>query len=370
MDLSPFFQQEPWVLESASADHPVSPSSTEMPPAGPRQAEARALLAEGAQLEQAGRSTEAELLWSRALNLAPADLLVRRVINQLRPSLNRHPLPSLLSRPPGGSRFALLLPGQLRCLEHSREFIERLCRRADLFICTEERYREAAAGLRCRRHREVRIIEDHPEEAADDAALPVASMKQWHKLGLCLAMVREQERRSGRAYTHLVKLRSDYLHVSPEHFFGDLVGHPGDGLACASDKVFAGRRDRMMLFGGFLRAIAGFFDSREHTYWPINVDTILASDDSSKWYGMNWPERLVGRPERVAELRQVLQLGGRELAAALSGFQAQPGESFLRLFQGHPRFASEVCFARFLNLCAVPTHGNRALQGFLRSDRS
>jgi hypothetical protein len=370
VDLSPFFRQEPWVLESASADHPVTASSREMPPAGPSQAEARALLAEGASLEQAGRLAEAEVLWRRALSLAPGDLLVRRAINQLRPSLNRHPLPSRLSRPPRGSRFALLLPGQLRCLEQSREFIERLCRHADLFICTEERYREAAAGLRCRRHREVRIIDDHPEEAAEDAALPVASMKQWHKLGLCLAMVRERELRCGRGYTHLVKLRSDYLHVNPERFFSDLVGLPSDGLACASDKVFAGRRDVMMLFGGFQRAIAGFFDNRERTYWPINVNVILASDDSSKWYGMNWPERLVGRPERVAELRQVLRLGGRELAAALSGFQAQPGESFLRLFQGHPRFASEVCFARFLNLCGVPTHGNRALQGFLRSDRS
>jgi hypothetical protein len=77
----------------------------------------------------------------------------------------------------------------------------------------------------------------------------------------------------------------------------------------------------MMLFRGFQKAIAGFFDGHEHTYWPINVETILSSDDSSKWYGMNWPERLVGKPERVQELRQVLQWGGSELASALAGLR-------------------------------------------------
>jgi hypothetical protein len=296
-------------------------------------------------------------------------LLVRRAINQLCPSLNRHPLPSRLSRPPRGTRFALLLPGQLRCLEHSRGFLERLCRQADLFVCTEGRYREAAASLRCRCRREVRIIDDNPEASAEDAALPVASMKQWHKLAICLAMVREQERRQGRRYTHLVKLRSDYLHVSPERFFQDIVQNKHDGLSCASDKVFAGNRDVMMLFAGFQRAIAGFFDGHEHTYWPINVQAILTSDDSAKWYGMNWPERLVGRPAKVQELRQVLEGGGRELALALAGFQADPDEPFLRLFKGHPRFASEVCFARFLNLCGISAHGNRSMQGFLRNDR-
>lgn len=370
VNISPFFRQESWVLESASADHPVSPTTAEVPPTGPKNAEARRLLAEGARLQRAGRPGEAEAFWRRSLVLAPADLLVRRAINQLCPTLNSHPLPSRRSWPPRGTRFALLLPGQLRCLEHSRGFLEQLCRQADLFVCTEGRYREAATSLRCRRHREVRIIEDDPETAAEDAALPVASMKQWHKLAVCLAMVREQERHQGHRYTHLVKLRSDYLHVNPEWFFQDLVQHKHDGLACASDKVFAGNRDVMMLFLGFQKAIAGFFDGHEHTYWPINVETILSSDDSSKWYGMNWPERLVGKPERVQELRQVLQWGGSELASALAGFRSQPDEPFLSLFQGHPRFASEVCFARFLNLCGIAAHGNRALQGFLRNDRS
>jgi hypothetical protein len=370
VNLSPFFRQEPWVLESASADHPVSPTTPEVAPTSPENAEARRLLEEGARLEQAGRPEEAQACWRRALAHAPADLLVRRAMNQLCPSLNRHPLPSRRSRPPRGARFALLLPGQLRCLEYSRGFLEELCSRADLFVCTEERYRMAAASIRCRGHREVRIIEDNMEDRVEDAALPVASMKQWHKLAVCLTMVREQEQRQARRYTHLVKLRTDYLHVNPEWFFQDLLQHRHDGLACASDKVFAGSRDLMMLFKGFPTAIAGFFDGHEHTYWPINVETILTSDDSSKWYGMNWPERLVGQPARVQDLRQVLQQGGRELAAALAGFRAQPDEPFLRLFQGHPRFASEVCFARFLNLCGVAAHGNRAMQGFLRSDRS
>jgi hypothetical protein len=369
VSLSHFFRQEPWVLESASADHPVSPAAPEIPTTRPEEAEARRLIAEGVHLLEAGRPSEAEALWRRALTIAPGDLLVRRAMNQLCPSLNRHPLPRRRSRPPWGTRFALLLPGQLRCLDHSRRFLERLCRRADLFVCTEGRYREAAASLRCRCHGEVRILEDDPVTAAEDAALPVASMKQWHKLGVCLQMVRRREERTGRRYTHIVKLRSDYLHVSPERFFEDLLLAPGDGLATASDKVFGGPRDLMFLFEGFYRAIPGHFDGGEDRYWPINAMTILRSDDSCKWYGMNWPVALVGEPVSVPDLRGRLEAGGAPLARALAAFRPRPDERYVRLSQGHARFASEVCFARFLLFCGIAWRQNQALRGFLRGDR-
>jgi hypothetical protein len=265
---------------------------------------------------------------------------------------------------------ALLVPGQLRCLEASRPFLERLSHHADVFLCTEASYRQAGESLRCRRHREMLIIEEDPVLAVEDAALPVGSMRQWHKLSLCLRMVRRRERRLGRPYTHLIKLRTDYFHLSPEWFFEDLVGSATDGLATASDKVFGGPRELMMLFEGFHRAIPGHFDGQEERYWPINAEVILRSDDSCKWYGMNWPERLVGTPASVAELRASLEAGGSPLAAALAGFRPAPQEPYVRLFEGHSRFASEVCFARFLNFCGIATRENRALRGFLRADRT
>jgi hypothetical protein len=263
----------------------------------------------------------------------------------------------------------LVLPGQLRCLEASRSFLERLSEHADLFLCTEARYREAALSLRCVRPMELKILEEDPAAQAEAEALPVGSMNQWHKLALCLQMLREREQRNGWRYTHIVKLRSDFLHITPERFYEDLLLPSAEGLATASDKVFAGPRDLMMLFEGFHRAIPGHFDGREELYWPIDAATILRSDDSCKWYGMNWPVRLVGEPVSVADLRRTLIDGGAALARALARFQPTARERYLSLFKGHPRFASEVCFVRFLQFCGIPWRENRALRGFLRGDR-
>ena len=370
MSIGPFFQQEPWVLQSASADQPIAAAASADPGApSRRQARARQLLEQGLALQQGGDAGGAQALWRQALRHAPGDLLLMRAINQLCPPLNAQPLPRRRSRPRRHQRPALLLPGRLRCLDHSRALLERLCQHADLFICTEAADRQAALSLRCRRHRGLLVVNDHPALAAAEAALPVPAMKQWHKLALCLQQVRQHEERIGRRYTHLIKLRSDYLHVSPEWFFEDLLDPGLDGLATASDKVFAGPRDLMLLFESFPTLIAGFFDQREDQWWPINSSQILRSDDSSKWYGLNWPERLVGRPASVAALRAVIQAGGSTLAQQLSAFQPQANEPYHRLFQGHPRFASEVCFARYLNLCGIPARENRALRGFLRQDR-
>jgi hypothetical protein len=370
VSFSPFFQQEPWVLQSASADHPVVSGTPETPPACARAARGRRILEEGWHQQIGGNPEKAEALWRRALELDSGDLLLRRALNRLCPSLNHHPLPRRGSRPPWGAHVALLVPGELRCLEHSRAFLERLSRRADLFVCTDAAHREAAGTIRCRHHGEVVIIEDEPALAAEDRALPVGSMRQWQKLAQCLAMVRHHETRTGRNYTHLVKLRSDFLHVNPESFFEDLVHDPLDGLATASDKVFGGRRDLMLLFEGFHAAIPGHFHGREEDYWPINVEAILRSDDSCKWYGLNWPVRLVGEPVSVEELRKRLREGGGALAAALARFRPGPQERYHRFFRGDARFASEVCFARFLNFCGIPTHQNRSLRGFLRNDRA
>lgn len=196
-------------------------------------------------------------------------------------------------------------------------------------------------------------------------------MQQWHKLTSALAMIRSKESRVGRRYTHILKLRTDFHHVQPRRLLRELVA--ADGLVCSSDKVFGGRRELMLLFAGFYSAIAGWFDQKEQDYWPINVPPILVSDDSSKWYGMAFPRELVGQPSSVLELRELLQRGGARMAEALQKWRppetADPTKLYWRLFQGHPRFASEVCFARFLNFNSIPAHSCPGLLGFLRSDR-
>ena len=44
-------------------------------------------------------------------------------------------------------------------------------------------------------------------------------------------------------------------------------------------------------------------------------------------------------------------------------------QSCMRFVQGHPRFASEVCFARFLNFNGIAVNSTPGVRGFLRSDR-
>ena len=81
------------------------------------------------------------------------------------------------------------------------------------------------------------------------------------------------------------------------------------------------------------------------------------------------PKRLVGQPSAVAELRHILITSGADLARALAA-PPQPGEPMHSLFPGHPRFPSEVAFARFLNFNAIAMRETPALRGFLYSDRS
>ena len=217
------------------------------------------------------------------------------------------------------------------------------------------------------------VVDEIPIEYRIDQTLTVGSMKQWHKLSLALELVKKAEKRRGQRYLHLLKLRSDYFFVHPKNLLVDVVQacqEADSGLVGASDKVFAGPRDLMMLFQGFFRGLDGWFDNREKHYWPINLSQVLTSDDSLKWYGMNWPVELIGQPETTEAWRQLLNEGGDGLATALAQFQPKPNTRYHRLFKGHARFASEVSFARFLNFNGIPFRDCRSLRGFLYSDRN
>ncbi len=328
---SPEKHQARWVLLSASADHPLS--------------------AAGAPLDDTA-------------------LMQARLLNQQQPSSLQQQNPPI--RPRWRKRnCALLLTGELRCLCRSGPLLRQLSEQADLFIVTTAAY--AAAAQQLTQTDQILIMDHVPSEAQRDQRFPVGSMKQWHKLHLALQLVQAAEQRRGRRYSHLLKLRSDYFYVRPQRLMKDVIQqtrHPNAGLVGASDKVFAGPRDLMMLFQGFFQSLEGWFDDREQHYWPINLPQVLASDDALKWYGMNWPVDLVGRPETTEAWRQRLFEGGDALAAALAQFKPGPNTAYHRFFKGHPRFASEVSFARFLNFNGIPFRDCHSLRGFLYSDRN
>ena len=297
-------------------------------------------------------------LWKEVLDEHQNDLLLLRAINQYSPSLLEMSKPRTRGIP-FKYRIAIILPGELRCMNQSNEFLRELSKRADIFICTSERFAEASARIKSK----VKVIFQEP-------LLPIGAMQQWHKLSETLGMVRMHERKIGKRYTHILKLRTDFHHAEPSKLLEELVA--ADGIICSSDKVFGGRRELMLLFEGFYAAIKSKFNDREHSYWPINSQTILQSDDSSKWYGMFFPKTLVGKPKSVEYLRQVLKEGGSQLANDLLTWRGKTNfstDDYVRFFKGNSHFASEICFARFLNFNAIPAHNCPGLTGFLRSDR-
>ena len=272
-----------------------------------------------------------------------------------------------VSRP----RFAVLITGELRCLTRSEPLFQALKKRADLFVVTTANYRDKAVQLTP--SEQVLIVEDDPVEAGRDRSTAVNAMKQWHKLELGWRLIRAKETSRGYLYHHVVKLRTDYHFVHPKVLLKSVLQacrQPGAGLVGASDKVFGGRRQTMQLLENLFTAIPGWFDHREQDYWPINLKQVLASDDALKWYGMNWPAALIGTPASPHLWRRQLEAAEAGLAQALNNRRDQGAERFHKLLKGHPRFASEICFSRFLNFCGIPFRDCIGLRGFLYSDRT
>ena len=365
MDYPTLVRQPKWVLQSASADRPGPDQLSDEPDANAM--EAWNIIKPGWKALRAGDTHEAKRHWSDAIKMQPNNLLLMRAVNQYAPELLEQGHISRLGGP-WGCQIAVLIPGELRCIQNNYTFFKTLSRHTDIFICTTKPFANAAKKLAATKFQ---ILNSEPEH-------PVGAMQQWHKLASTLSMVEAHERFKGRRYTHIIKLRSDFHHVQPRNLLRELVH--AEGLICSSDKVFGGSRELMMLFKGFYTAIQGWFDQKEQRYWPINVDAILKSDDSCKWYGMNFPKQLVGQPATVEKLRETLISGGDELSKALQQWRIPEYREktntpslymnqLHRLVSGHPRFASEVCFARFLNFNGIQAHNSPGLLGFLRSDR-
>ena len=119
------------MLQSASTDRPGPEQLTAQPDADALQA--WALIKPGWKAFHAGETLQAEQRLGEAMAQQPNNLLLLRAVNQFAPQLLRQ---DRISRrgAPWGSRIAVVLPGELRCLPRSRAFFEALSRHANLFL--------------------------------------------------------------------------------------------------------------------------------------------------------------------------------------------------------------------------------------------
>lgn len=220
----------------------------------------------------------------------------------------------------------------------------------------------------------------HLKIVEDDPLLPENAMQQWMRLNTCLNMVQSAEHEKGVAYTHIIKLRTDYYCMDPTEML-PVIGEGGPGLTACSDKIFAGDRDTMMLFREFFNDILDYHVDRDH-WFPVNIMQIMRSADSFKWFGLLFPAAMLKRPLTPAAFRSLMMDPGPEAAS----------ESYRKIMNGravdHPEgcrlmhtlydispkgkkvFASEICFAAFLNSRDVTVTWEPCLSGVLWQDRS
>ncbi len=303
---------------------------------------------------------KAKSIWINAQNKDPGNIFLLRTINHFFPEILQYRYPKL-SFQLRGKNIAIIIPGELRLIDKSTRFFEILSNKADIFICTSKEYEKEANQIKFAKA--ISIIDKEPN-------LKLNSMHQWHKLNCCLEMVKKQERLKKNYYSHILKLRTDYFHINPVNLHQELLC--SDGIIGASDKVFGGRRELMMLFSGFYHSLLGWFYKKDSDYWPINIDQIIGSDDNIKWYGMRFPKSMVGNPKTVSDLRNLITNRREELSLKLQSYQMNQGsleDSYSTFFKGNPIFPSEVCYAKFLNFNGIYSHTSESLKGFLRSDR-
>ena len=349
MNCREFFLQPNWVLESASRNLSSCSSQLLSQPSS----ENINLLNNINQLNWQTATDKINNI-GELLSKYPSNLVLYRLINQLFTSqLPEYSLSAPVSNLP---KFAVVIPGELRCFESSYKFLSGLSKFADIFICTNNEFTDKALSL----SRNVYIIENEPE-------LEVASMHQWHKLYMCLGQVKRQEVINKCHYEYILKLRTDFYLVKPQNILQDLMNAKGK-IICSSDKIFGGSRDTMMLFEGFYLSLLNTYFGKNITHQQFNLQQILRSDDSFKWYGFKFPTDIFGIPNSVEALRE--KITSIVLANPNYPFKNFGStENTFSFFKGHNTFPSEICFARFINSLGIPVQSSAGFQGFLREDR-
>ncbi|BBM87490.1 hypothetical protein [Candidatus Uabimicrobium amorphum] len=360
MDTIPnFLKQAEWVIQSASDNHHAPHALTDK--ISPQAMKAWELIRPAIQEYDCGRFDVADELFKQALTQSPENIWTHRGINTYSPHLLKVK-PSLIKPVSQDYRIAIVIPGELRCFESTVEFLQTLAKYADVFICTTNNYLEQANNLT------KRTVIVNPEPRFEKN-----SLHQWHKLALVLEQVAKYEQSIQKRYTHILKLRTDFFHISPDSILEDVI--LSKGIICASDKVFGGSRDLMFLFHNFFTLCRSVFAGNQNKYWPINLQQILKSDLSAKWYGMKFPYSLMEKMPSVEATYDYLQCNRDKLLIDFSQYNQShlfsecSGKSHWSHFKGHQFFASEISFAKFLNFNGVPANLSNSLRGFLISNR-
>lgn len=315
---------------------------------------------------------KAAIFAKKSLQSSPDDFSLARQVNLMMPDLLQYGEMKMMP-PKSKSRVAIIIPGMLRCLHRSLPLLKSLISHCDLFICTSPEFETDAESLQKEGLVRIKIVKDNPE-------LPAIAMQQWMRMNECLKMLKEQESETGIQYTHIIKVRTDFYFLNPEKIL-DVITGLNSGLLMCSDKVFGGKRNDMLRFQEFYQKIMDYYvDSSQ--WFDINLRQILRSDDSFKWFGLLFPESVAGEIKHPEEMRYLITKNGVDFYQDhIDRSMKKPADNRLlegcRLMRtlydesppGKKVFASEICFAAFLNRENTDVHWSPNFSGILWHDR-
>jgi hypothetical protein len=262
------------------------------------------------------------------------------------------------------SKIAILVPGQLRCLEFSYPHFKSWSKGADLFVLTNRTYTEQARavaelGASCR------FVEDRPQLAEQEASISTAQLTQWLKLRACIDMLWEVERERNHRYDYIIKMRTDYVLAAPDALLDMDMEATNNCIYANTDVCFSGRREFVLPLHGLYMAGLTTFYKRSDQYFAINPDHILECDATScKWFLARFPRDLVdlspfNRGTPSAELLQSIKNNRDKIVNYVHG----SGNELVPDTTGCRDFASELVFFYYMNFLGIPIKSHRKLTG-------
>jgi hypothetical protein len=319
------------------------------------------------------KQREAVLYAEKSMQVSPDDLSLVRQLNLLMPQALQY-RDIKITAPQNGTRVAVVIPGMLRCLKRTLPLLKALLSRCDVFICTSPEYAAHAESLQKEGFVRTKIVKDNPR-------LPANAMQQWMRMNECLQMLKERESETGIQYSHIIKVRTDFYFLNPEKILNEITGL-SSGLLMCSDKVFGGKRNDMLRIQEFYHKIMDYYVDGSH-WFDIRLQQIERSDDSFKWFGLLLPDSLTGDVKHPEELRTMIMKNGVDFyqdffdktVKQSADSKTLKGRRLMRtLYDNSPPgkkvFASEICFAAFLNQQNIDAHWSPYFSGILWYDRA
>jgi hypothetical protein len=315
---------------------------------------------------------KAAIFAKKSLQSSPDDFSLVRQVNLMMPDLLQYGEMKMIP-PKSKTRVAIIIPGMLRCLQRSFPLLKSLLSHCDLFICTSPEFEKVAESMQKEGLVRIKIVKDNP-------LLPAIAMQQWMRMNECLQMLKEQESETGIQYTHIIKARTDFYFLHPEKILDELTGL-SSGLLMCSDKVFGGKRNDMLRFQEFYHKIMDYYVDCGH-WFDIRLEQIDRSEDSFKWFGMLLPDSVTDDVRHPEELRAMIMKNGVDFYQNLfdksvkesDDNRSLKGRRLMRTLYdesppGKKVFASEICFAAFLNQQNMDAHWSLNFSGVLWNDR-